>query len=65
MHISKDIFWFHSTLGTTRSDYFTSESAQRLIGQIMAWNQDMDQMRNRLDRMQQEMKDMIDVLGRI
>ncbi|PIO15816.1 hypothetical protein AB205_0002830 [Aquarana catesbeiana] len=51
---------------------FSTDSAQRLIGQIMVWNghidrmhDQIDSMRNRLDRMQQEMKNMIDVLGRI
>ncbi|PIO09419.1 hypothetical protein AB205_0144350, partial [Aquarana catesbeiana] len=43
----------------------TTDSAQRLIGQIMVWNAQIDSMRNRLDTMQQEMKNMIDVLGRI
>ncbi|PIO09877.1 hypothetical protein AB205_0082600 [Aquarana catesbeiana] len=45
---------------------FSTDSAQRLIGQIMAcWNGDIDAMRNWLDSTQQEMKNMIDVLGRI
>ncbi|PIO09441.1 hypothetical protein AB205_0154820, partial [Aquarana catesbeiana] len=51
---------------------FTTDSVQRLIGQIMLWNGQIDQMREqihtmqlRLDSMQQEMKNMIDVLGRI
>ncbi|PIO30006.1 hypothetical protein AB205_0014190, partial [Aquarana catesbeiana] len=51
---------------------FSTDSAQRLIGQIMLWNGQIDQMRDqihsmklRLDSMQQEMKNMIDVLGRI
>ncbi|PIO29523.1 hypothetical protein AB205_0074730, partial [Aquarana catesbeiana] len=51
---------------------FSTDSAQRLIGQIMVWNgqidrmrEQIDSMRNRLDSMQQEMKNMIDVLGRI
>ncbi|PIO12461.1 hypothetical protein AB205_0011710, partial [Aquarana catesbeiana] len=51
---------------------FSTDSAQRLIGQIMVWNgqidrmrDQIDSMRNRLDSMQQEMKNMIDVFGRI
>ncbi|PIO15514.1 hypothetical protein AB205_0074550 [Aquarana catesbeiana] len=51
---------------------FSTDSAQRLIGQIMVWNgqidrmrEKIDSMRNRLDSMQQEMKNMIDVLDRI
>ncbi|PIO10938.1 hypothetical protein AB205_0083860, partial [Aquarana catesbeiana] len=51
---------------------FTTDSAQRLIGQIMLWNGQIDKMHEqiqtmqlRLDSMQQEMKNMIDVLGRI
>ncbi|PIO10018.1 hypothetical protein AB205_0143670, partial [Aquarana catesbeiana] len=54
------------------AEHFTTDSAQRLIGQIMLWNGHIDQMREqihsmklRLDSMQQEMKNMIDVLGRI
>ncbi|PIO09858.1 hypothetical protein AB205_0007190 [Aquarana catesbeiana] len=54
------------------ADPFTTDSGQRLIGQIMVWNghidemrNHLDSMRNRLDIMQQEMKNMIDVLGRI
>ncbi|PIO25948.1 hypothetical protein AB205_0042620 [Aquarana catesbeiana] len=39
---------------------FSIDSAQRLIGQIMVWNGQIDTMRNRLDSMQQEMKNMID-----
>ncbi|PIO25888.1 hypothetical protein AB205_0070530 [Aquarana catesbeiana] len=46
-------------------EHFSTDSALCLIGQIMAWNGEVDLMRNRLDRMQQEMKNMIDVLGRI
>ncbi|PIO26808.1 hypothetical protein AB205_0130590, partial [Aquarana catesbeiana] len=51
---------------------FPTDSAQRLIGQIMLWNGQIDKMHEqiqtmqlRLDSMQQEMKNMIDVLGRI
>ncbi|PIO09173.1 hypothetical protein AB205_0176290, partial [Aquarana catesbeiana] len=51
---------------------FSTDSAQRLIGQIMLWNGQINQMRDQihsmkicLDSMQQEMKNMIDVLGRI
>ncbi|PIO10122.1 hypothetical protein AB205_0099770, partial [Aquarana catesbeiana] len=51
---------------------FTTDSAQRLIGQIMLWNGQIDKLRDqihsmqlRLDSMQQEMKNMIHVLGRI
>ncbi|PIO11019.1 hypothetical protein AB205_0114480 [Aquarana catesbeiana] len=44
---------------------FSTDSAQRLIGQIMVWNGQIDSMRNQLETMQQEMKNMIDVLGRI
>ncbi|XP_077327453.1 uncharacterized protein LOC143986729 [Lithobates pipiens] len=51
---------------------FSSDSAQRLIGQIMGWNGELDDMRTSLDlmktqidNMQLEMKNMIDILGRI
>ncbi|PIO31649.1 hypothetical protein AB205_0198570 [Aquarana catesbeiana] len=44
---------------------FSTDSAQRLIGQIMVWNGQIDSMRNRLDTMQQEMKNMIDVFCKI
>ncbi|PIO09506.1 hypothetical protein AB205_0216390, partial [Aquarana catesbeiana] len=54
------------------AESFSTDSAQRLIDQIMLWNGQIDQMRDqihsmnlRLDSMQQEMKNMIDVLGRI
>ncbi|PIO12491.1 hypothetical protein AB205_0187170 [Aquarana catesbeiana] len=54
------------------ADPFSTDSAQRLIGQIMVWNghidalsNQLDSMKNQLDCMQQEMKNMIDVLGRI
>ncbi|XP_077309958.1 uncharacterized protein LOC143929870 [Lithobates pipiens] len=65
--------------GQQAAEPFSSDSAQRLIGQIMAWNGRMDLMENnihamqhqihamqhQLDTMRQEMKNMIDVLGRI
>ncbi|XP_077306306.1 uncharacterized protein LOC143925725 [Lithobates pipiens] len=51
---------------------FSSDSAHRLIGQIMGWNGELDDMRtsldlmkNQIDNMQLEMKNMIDILGRI
>ncbi|XP_077329781.1 uncharacterized protein LOC143963920 [Lithobates pipiens] len=51
---------------------FSTDSAQRLIGEIMAWNGQIDRMENQirniqreLDTMRQGMKNMIDVLGRI
>ncbi|XP_077346413.1 uncharacterized protein LOC143990104 [Lithobates pipiens] len=58
--------------GQQAAEPFTTDSAQRLIGQIMAWNGRMDLMENNIHAMQQqlvtmrqEMKNMIDVLGRI
>ncbi|XP_077306291.1 uncharacterized protein LOC143925706 [Lithobates pipiens] len=51
---------------------FSADSAQRLIGDIMAWNGQIDQMENQILNIQRElvtmrqgMKNMIDVLGRI
>ncbi|XP_077346422.1 uncharacterized protein LOC143990131 [Lithobates pipiens] len=62
-----------------QAEPFTSDCAHRLIGQVMAWNARMDLMESNIQAMlhqiqalqqqlvpmRQEMKDMIDVLGRI
>ncbi|PIO24501.1 hypothetical protein AB205_0144660 [Aquarana catesbeiana] len=48
-----------------QAEHFTSDSAQRLIQDIMVWNHEIDIIRNKLNVMEQQMKKMIDVLGRI
>ncbi|PIO31171.1 hypothetical protein AB205_0195440, partial [Aquarana catesbeiana] len=48
-----------------QAEHFTSDSAQRLIHNIMTWNREIDIIRNKLNFMEQQMKNMIDVLGRI
>ncbi|PIO25167.1 hypothetical protein AB205_0165620 [Aquarana catesbeiana] len=47
-----------------QAENFTSDSAQRLIQDIMVWNGELD-IRKKLDVMEQQMKNMVDVLGRI
>ncbi|PIO15978.1 hypothetical protein AB205_0014610 [Aquarana catesbeiana] len=44
---------------------FTSDSAQRLTHDIMMWNGEIDNIQNKLNVMEQQMKNMIDVFGRI
>ncbi|PIO11911.1 hypothetical protein AB205_0213640 [Aquarana catesbeiana] len=48
-----------------QAEPFTSDSAQRLIHDIMLWNGEIDIIRKKLNVMEQQMKNMIDVLGRI
>ncbi|PIO36880.1 hypothetical protein AB205_0182210 [Aquarana catesbeiana] len=48
-----------------QAEHFTSDSAQRLIQDIMVWNGEIDIIRKKLIVMEQQMKYMIDVLGRI
>ncbi|PIO30022.1 hypothetical protein AB205_0122410 [Aquarana catesbeiana] len=48
-----------------QAEHFTSDSAQRLIQDIMLWNGELDIIRKKLNVMEQQMKNMIDVLGRI
>ncbi|PIN88236.1 hypothetical protein AB205_0000490 [Aquarana catesbeiana] len=48
-----------------QAEHFTSDSAQRLIQDIMVWNGELDIIRKKLNVMEQQMKNMIDVLGRI
>ncbi|PIO16279.1 hypothetical protein AB205_0074670 [Aquarana catesbeiana] len=47
-----------------QAELFTSDSAQRLIQDIMVWNGEINIIRNKLNVMEQ-MKNMINVLGRI
>ncbi|PIO14314.1 hypothetical protein AB205_0037010, partial [Aquarana catesbeiana] len=45
--------------------HFTSASAQILIGEIMGCNWDVDKLKENINDVQQKMKNIIDVLGRI
>ncbi|PIO09243.1 hypothetical protein AB205_0130680 [Aquarana catesbeiana] len=46
-------------------DPFTSESAQILIGEIMGCNRDLENIQKNINDVQQKMKNIIDVLGRV
>ncbi|PIO13797.1 hypothetical protein AB205_0001890 [Aquarana catesbeiana] len=59
-------------IGTTTGDRdvvdqdpFTSESAQILIGEIMGCNRDLENIQKNINDVQQKMKNIIDVLGRV
>ncbi|PIO32341.1 hypothetical protein AB205_0220310 [Aquarana catesbeiana] len=45
--------------------HFTSESAQILIGEIMGCNRDLEKIKENINDVQQKVKNIIDVLGRI
>ncbi|PIO10873.1 hypothetical protein AB205_0196250 [Aquarana catesbeiana] len=45
--------------------HFTSESAQILIGVIMGCNRDLENILKNINDVQQKMKNIIDVLGRV
>ncbi|PIO30451.1 hypothetical protein AB205_0021190, partial [Aquarana catesbeiana] len=45
--------------------HFTSESAQILIREIMGCNHDLENLKQNINDVQQKMKNIIDVLGRI
>ncbi|PIO10879.1 hypothetical protein AB205_0069240 [Aquarana catesbeiana] len=45
--------------------HFTSESAQILIGEIMGCNRDLENILKNINDVQQKMKNIIDVLGRV
>ncbi|PIO14211.1 hypothetical protein AB205_0092930 [Aquarana catesbeiana] len=46
-------------------DPFTSKSAQILIGEIMGCNRDLENILKNINDVQQKMKNIIDVLGRV
>ncbi|PIO37076.1 hypothetical protein AB205_0142800 [Aquarana catesbeiana] len=48
-----------------QSPHFTSDSAQRLIQDIMFCSQDLDIIKQKPNEVEQKLKNMIDVLGRI
>ncbi|PIO28603.1 hypothetical protein AB205_0214160 [Aquarana catesbeiana] len=48
-----------------QAQHFTIASAQILIQDIMVWNREIDIIRNKLNVLEQQIKNMIDVLGRI
>ncbi|PIO33497.1 hypothetical protein AB205_0001080 [Aquarana catesbeiana] len=45
--------------------HFSSESAQILIGEIMGCNRDLENILKNINDVQQKMKNIIDVLGRV
>ncbi|PIO25182.1 hypothetical protein AB205_0188360 [Aquarana catesbeiana] len=45
--------------------HFTSESAQILIGEIMGCNRDLENIKQNINDVQNKMKNIIDVLGRV
>ncbi|PIO26356.1 hypothetical protein AB205_0155030, partial [Aquarana catesbeiana] len=45
--------------------HFTSESAQILIGERMGCNRELENIKENINDVQQKMKNIIDVLGRI
>ncbi|PIO16529.1 hypothetical protein AB205_0019590 [Aquarana catesbeiana] len=45
--------------------HFTSASAQILMGEINGCNRDLDKLKENINDVQQKMKNIIDVLGRI
>ncbi|PIO10386.1 hypothetical protein AB205_0152300 [Aquarana catesbeiana] len=45
--------------------HFTSESARILIGEIMGCNRDLETILKNINDVQQKMKNIIDVLGRV
>ncbi|PIO22892.1 hypothetical protein AB205_0063240 [Aquarana catesbeiana] len=45
--------------------HFTSESAQILIGELMWCNRDLENLKQNINDVQNKMKNIIDVLGRI
>ncbi|PIO27978.1 hypothetical protein AB205_0085680 [Aquarana catesbeiana] len=45
--------------------HFTSESTQILIGEIMGCNRDLETLKKNINDVQNKMKNIIDVLGRI
>ncbi|PIO16580.1 hypothetical protein AB205_0151030 [Aquarana catesbeiana] len=48
-----------------QSPHFTSDSTQRLIQDIMFCSQDLDIIKQKTNEIEQKLKNMIDVLGRI
>ncbi|PIO33189.1 hypothetical protein AB205_0042510 [Aquarana catesbeiana] len=48
-----------------QSHHFTSDSAQRLIQDIMFCSHDLDFIKQKTNEFEQKLKNMIDVLGRI
>ncbi|PIO13663.1 hypothetical protein AB205_0210230 [Aquarana catesbeiana] len=49
----------------TKSSHFTSDSTQRLIQEIMFCSRDLDLIKEKTKEIEQRLKNMIDVLGRI
>ncbi|PIO27551.1 hypothetical protein AB205_0126000 [Aquarana catesbeiana] len=51
--------------GDVKEGNFTNESAQILIGEIMGCNRDLENLKQNINDVQNKMKNIIDVLGRI
>ncbi|PIO32287.1 hypothetical protein AB205_0133400 [Aquarana catesbeiana] len=63
-----DIIDIVTTLGdrdVVDPGHFTSESAQILIGEIMGCNWDLENIQKNINDVQNKMKNIIDVLGRV
>ncbi|PIO11277.1 hypothetical protein AB205_0035680 [Aquarana catesbeiana] len=64
----KDVVEIGTTTGdrdVVDPDPFTSESAQIVIGEIMGCNRDLENIQKNINDVQQKMKNIIDVLGRV
>ncbi|PIO36172.1 hypothetical protein AB205_0101540 [Aquarana catesbeiana] len=66
----EEVLEFGTTTGdvqavVTKSSHFTSDSAQRLIQEIMFWCRDLDLIKEKNKAIEQRLKNTIDVLGRI
>ncbi|PIO39510.1 hypothetical protein AB205_0069850 [Aquarana catesbeiana] len=64
----EDVVEFGTTTGdrdVVDPDPFTSESAQILIGEIMGYNRDLENMKKNINDVLQKNKNIIDVLGRV
>ncbi|PIO38221.1 hypothetical protein AB205_0137110 [Aquarana catesbeiana] len=51
--------------GVVDEGHFISESAQILIGEIMGCNRDLENIKQNINDVQNKMKNIIDVLGRV
>ncbi|PIO26524.1 hypothetical protein AB205_0099100 [Aquarana catesbeiana] len=63
-----EVVEIHTTTGdrdVLDEGHFTSESAQILIGEIMGCNRDLENIKQNIDDVQNKMKNIIDVLGRV
>ncbi|PIO35531.1 hypothetical protein AB205_0075700 [Aquarana catesbeiana] len=66
----EEVFEFGITTGDVevvvpKSSHFTSDSAQQLIQKIMFCSRDLDLIKEKTKEIEQRLKNMIDVLGKI